>query len=121
MTDLTGAKATIALRKASEPKTKKTDKVKDGKPVYEDTDEDRIVNEIVKTFHPETRATVSEIKRSQKDDKPIEAKFIDEWSEKYRGTTYNKRKGGGSKASTDGAPKSGGDAEKPKSSLFSKN
>jgi hypothetical protein len=122
LTDLTGAKATIALRKATEPKTKKTDKVKDGKAVYEDTDEDRTINEIVKTFHPETRATVSEIKRAQKDDKPIEAKFIDDWAEKYRGSVYNKRKGSGSsKGSSEGAPKSSGDSEKPKSSLFAKN
>lgn len=122
LTDLTGAKATIALRKATEPKTRKTDRMKDGKPVYEDTDEDRTINEIVKCFHPETRASVSEIKRAQKDDKAIEAKFIEDWTEKYRGTVYNKRKGGGSsKGSTDGAPKSSGETEKPKSSLFAKN
>jgi hypothetical protein len=121
LTDLTGATVSIALRKATEPKTKKTDRVKDGKPVYEDTAEDRTINEIVKCFHPETRASVSEIKRAQKDDKPIEAKFINEWAEKYRGTVYNKRKGGAaSKGSTEGAPKAG-EAEKPKSSLFAKN
>jgi len=123
LTDLTGAKASLALRKATEPKTKKTDKTDSrGKPVYEDTDEDRTINEIVKSFHPETRATVGEIKKAQKDDKDIEAKFIDEWAEKWKGTTYNKRKGAGggsSKGSGDGAPpKSTG--EKPKSSLFAK-
>lgn len=120
LTDLTGAKASIALRKATQPKTKKTDQVKDGKPVYEDTDEDVTINEIVKAFHPETRATVSEIRKAQKDDKEIEAKFIDEWAEKYRGTTYNKRKGGGSKGASSGAPKSSGTSDKPKSSLFAK-
>jgi hypothetical protein len=121
LTDLTGAKASIALRKATEPKTKKTDRVKDGKPVYEDTDEDRTINEIVKSFHPETRATVGEIRRATKDDKAVEPKFIEEWAEKHRGTVYNKRKGAGSSKATDGAPKASGAAEKPKSSLFAKN
>lgn len=115
LVDLTGEKASIALRKATQPKQKKGD---DGK--YHDTDEDVTINEIVKSFHPETRATVAEIRKAEEKGQDIEAKFIDEWDEKWKGTTYNKRKGGGSsKGSGSGAPaKSSGD--KPKSSLFSK-
>lgn len=120
LTDLTGAKATLAIRKVVQPKTKKTDRKDDkGRTVYEDTDEDVTVNEIVKAFHPSTRATVSEIRRAEKDGKDIEAKFIDEWAEKYRGKTTNKRKGNGSSSgSGSGAPKASGGGEKPKSSLF---
>lgn len=115
MTDLTGAKASIALRKVSQPKQKKGDDNK-----YHDTDEDVIVNELTKSFHPETRATVSEIRKAEEKEQDIEAKFIDEWKEKWQGSIYNKRKGGGSsKGSGNGAPpKSSG--EKPKSSLFAK-
>ena len=118
LTDLTGAKATLALRKAIEPKQKKNDAT--GK--YEDTAEDRTINEIVKSFHPETRATVGEIRKAAKDDKSVEAKFIDEWREKWKGSTYNKRKGSNGNALSDsskGAPAKAM-AEKPKSSLFKK-
>lgn len=120
LTDLTGAKATLALRKATQPKTRKTDQKDDrGRTIYEDTDEDVTINEIVKSFHPATRATVSEIRRAEKDGKDIEAKFIDEWIEKYQGKTTNKRKGGSSSGggSGSGAPKASGN-DKPKSSLF---
>lgn len=122
LTDLTGATASIALRRVTEPKTKKTDKTNDkGKPIYEDTDEDRELNEIVKSFHPETRATVSEIKKAQKDDEEVQAKFIDDWAAKYPATyVMNKRKGAApAKGSGAGAPpKASGD--KPKTSLFAK-
>jgi len=116
LTDLTGATASLAIRKTTQPKQKKGDDQK-----YHDTDEDVTINEIVKSFHPETRATVSEIKKAEKDGKDIEAVFIDQWKEKWKGTEYNKRKGSGSsKGTADGAPpKASGD--KPKTSLFAKN
>jgi hypothetical protein len=123
LTGLTGATASLAIRKATQPKTKKTDRTgSDGKAIYEDTDEDVTINEIVKSFHPETRATVGEIRKAAKDGKDPEAKFIDEWAEKWKGSVQNKRKGASSASkggASDGAPKSSG-GDKPKSSLFAK-
>lgn len=116
LTGLTGAQASLCIRKATQPKSKKGD---DGK--YHDTDEDVTINEIVKSIHPELRATVGEIRRAAKDDKPVEAKFADEWVEKWKGSVQNKRKGGSSsKGSSDGAPPKSGGSDKPKSSLFAK-
>lgn len=114
-TGLVGVPVLIALRKYTENKSVKSS---DGK--YVDTDDTREGNEIVKSFHPETRATVPEIKKAQKDSKDIEAKFIGEWSAKYGAdhVADKRTKRGGSS----GAPKSGSGttSEKPKSSLFSK-
>lgn len=111
----------IAIRKFIENKS-----VKQSDGSYADTDETREGNEIVKSFHPETGLSVPEIKQGIKAGKAVadlEAKFVNEWSERY-GADYvadkRTKKGGGSSA---GAPKSGGGAaggDKPKSSLFAK-
>lgn len=121
--ELCGTDVSLAIRKVLEPKTEKSNKVDDkGKPIYEEIDGDYTKNEIVKVFHAETRATIAEIKKAQKDDKDIEAKFMDQWKEKWQGSTYNKRKGNGKSgagSTGSGAPKSSG-ADKPKTSLFKK-
>ena len=115
MVDLTGATVSIALRKATQPKQKKDDAGE-----YYDIDEDVTINELVKSFHAETRATVSEIRKAEEKEQEIDAKFMDEWVQRWKGSVYNKRKGGGSgsKGSGKGAPAK--TAEKPKSSLFNK-
>jgi hypothetical protein len=120
--DLINVPITVAIRKFIENKSVKTEV--DGKTVYTDSDETREGNEIVKFFHPETRATVAEIKKSQKDGAgPLEAKFIDDWSAKYP-TDYvadKRTKKGGAKGSGSGAPpKASADGAKPKTSLFAK-
>lgn len=115
LVDLTGADVSIALRKVTQPKQKKDDAGE-----YRDTDEDVTINELVKSFHAETRATVSEIRKAEEKGEEIDPRFMDEWRERWKGTVYNKRKGGGtgSKGSGSGAPAKS--ADKPKSSLFSK-
>lgn len=116
-TGLIDVPITLALRKFIENKSVKAD---DGS--YVDTDETRESNEIIKCFHPETRATVAEIKKAQAADKPIEAKFIDEWAAKYGADhVADKRTKKGNSGGTSGAPpKAGATADKPKNSLFSK-
>lgn len=119
--DMLDKEVLLAIRQATKPKTKKTDKTDSrGKPIYEDTAEDIGLNEIVKSFHAETGATVGEIRKAQKDDKPIEASFKDLWTEKWKGTIQDQRKGAKPSGGSDGAPKSSGADTKPKTSLFGK-
>jgi hypothetical protein len=117
---LTGATVTIALRKFIENQSDKV--LVDGKTTYVANDKTRDGVELVKSFHPATRCTVAEIKRTKEGDTP-EAKFIDEWAAKYPADyVQDKREKGKGTASTgtSGAPpKASGDA-KPKTSLFSK-
>lgn len=112
LVDLIGKPVSLAVRKVKKNKQKKNDKGD-----YVDIADEITVNDVVKTFHVESRRTVAEIKAGKD-----EAKFIDEWAEKWAGKEIDQRKikdGKGGDSSAGAPPKSSGGAEKPKTSLFS--
>lgn len=121
-TALTGAQASLAIRKLANWKQQKTDKKDDrGRTVYEDTDQVIESNDIAKSFHVETRCTVSEIQKAQKDEKEPVAEFIDKWKDQWAGKLIDQRKGTPKKGSGNaGAPKASSSGEAPKTSLFKK-
>lgn len=58
LTALVGATASIAVRKVIKNKQQKTDEKKNGKTVYVDTAEEVTINDVYKSFHPESRRPV---------------------------------------------------------------
>lgn len=114
---LTDVTVSVALMKFIE---NQSDKQEDG--TYKANDKTREGAEIKKSFHPETRCTVAEIKKAQKDGKDPAPVFIDEWAAKYSADyVQDKREKGNGTAKTvsNGAPPKAGDS-KPKTSLFAK-
>ena len=117
LVDFLDKPCSLAVRKILKNKQKKNEST--GK--YEDIADEITVNDVAKSFHVESRRTVSEIKNGKDD-----AVFIDQWSEKWapggEGKLIDQRtiKEGGKGGSGSGAPpKSSGAADKPKTSLFS--
>lgn len=105
--ELTGQQILAGIEKQTVDKTEK-----DSEGVYQPTGETREVNEIVKFFRADDGLTVPEIEKGV-----TEAKFKDDWVNKFQGKTRNKAKGNkdGAKA---GLPSGG--AKSGTSSLFKK-
>lgn len=132
--DLHDVEIGIAIQKQTVDKTKKND----NSGVYEPTGETRDQNETVKFFDPEKFLTISEIDQHIKSlggtlgdvlssgdlDKAVASMKVEDdrgayataWSDKNKGQTYNKAKGG---AKEEGKSFGGGEAKKEKAaSLF---
>lgn len=113
LVDMVGKPASIAVRKVLKNKQKKNE----GTGKYEDIADEITVNDVAKSFHVESRRTVAEIKAGKE-----EAKFIDEWNDKWAGKEIDQRKikdGKAAGSSAGATPKSSGGETKPKTSLFS--
>jgi hypothetical protein len=112
LVDMIGKTASIAVRRILKNKQKKNDST--GK--YEDIADEITVNDVAKSFHPESRRTVAEIKAGK-----TEAMFIGDWKEKWGGKEIDQRSIKEGKTGTSGSgapPKSSGAEAKPKTSLF---
>ncbi len=106
--ELTGQQILAGIEKQTVDKTQKNEQTDE----YEPTGETREVNEIVKFFRADDGLTVPEIEKGV-----TEAKFKDDWVNKFQGKTRNKAKGNknGAKA---GLPSGG--VKSGTSSLFKK-
>jgi hypothetical protein len=87
---------------------------KDDKGVYQPTGDTREENEVDKIFRAKDKMTVAEIRAGA-----AEAKFIEQWAEKFTGKTRDRTtKGGGTAGAPKGAAAAAAGTSKPKSSLF---
>lgn len=120
ITALLGKPISLAIFKVLENKSKKNDSTGE----YEDTAEERTVNQIEKVFHTETKMTTVEARNGQ-----TEGKFWDAWLEKNKGQVKDKRSIKDGQGGATGAPKSNrpvggppqaGNAGAPRKSLFGK-
>jgi hypothetical protein len=88
--------------------------VKDGNGNYVPSGETREENEVDKIFRAKDKMTVAEIRAGA-----AEAKFIEQWAEKFTGKTRDRTtKGGGTAGAPKGAAAAAAGTSKPKSSLF---
>ena len=117
-TELLGQKVTVGIEKVMKFKQKK-----DSNGVYQDTNETREENSLVKVFHHDLKITVPEYRTAVKNETAPVSDFYAKWVEKNKGVTKDLTKKGnanGGKAGKPGEPPKSGSNGEPRKSLFNK-
>lgn len=105
--DMMNKEVILAIQKVRENKTEK-----DGKGAYQPTNEERVFNEVVASFHADTKQTVNEAMNNR------EADFIVKWEEKNKGQLRDKYKAVTGSTSSFSSSSTG--SATPRTSMFAK-
>jgi hypothetical protein len=111
--EVMGKTVSLGIQKVLEDKTAKNASTGE----YEPTGESKETNSIAKVFHTESKVTMAEAREGK------EAAFWDNWLERNKDQTYDKRKdkSGNGKPAAKAPPQAGGaGAAAPRASLFGK-